>query len=490
MKGVKQQKTMFRIILSAALLGLAQTVRADGFNPSVDELLDTGLKLVQIVTVGGEEPTCEAVQAPEGCWGVGTTNKTKVQARMTIQQGENVLYDSGEYQKDESGVQVSLRGNQSALMDKKSYKLKLQKKADLLLRGDKTYNDKQWALIKDEESNLISLNTLVGFKVGQLAGLQWVPSLEYVNVLLNGDYKGVYMLVETVKEGSHRVDVDKAGGYIIEYDAYWWNEELCLDEGRWYYYAPMRYTFKYPDADDITQEQTDYIQRRVDDMELSIEEGTYEQQIDVESFAAWLMAHDILGTADNGGSNIFLTLHDNGEEAKFQMGSLWDMDSIERMEDDWSRVHLMWGFYFYQLFNSRNLAFMAAYWQKWLKMSPRLVSLMDTFLDGFAASEQGQGLDRAMQFDARRWGYTAKTVAGEVSRNKSWFKARKAWLDRNVPVQCAPYLNYLVDVRQLEVQEPAATGRVYDLWGRKATPRSRGLLLKANRKYTQKSDRR
>lgn len=205
---------------------------------------------------------------------------------MSIQQGGVVLYDSGEYQNDVSGVQVSLRGNQSALTDKKAYKLKLQKKADLLLRGDKTYNDKQWALIKDEESNLISLNSLVGFKVGELAGLQWLPQLEYVNVVMNGDYKGVYMLMESVKEGSRRLDVSKDSGYIIEYDSYWWNEDLCLEEGRWYYYAPMRYTFKYPDADDITQEQIDYIQGRVNDMELAIEEGTYEQQIDVESFAA------------------------------------------------------------------------------------------------------------------------------------------------------------------------------------------------------------
>lgn len=465
------------------VLCLVQTARADGFNPSVDELLATGLKLVQIETVGGEEPTCEAVQAPEGCWGISAVNKNKVSARMSIQQGGVVLYDSGEYQNDVSGVQVSLRGNQSALTDKKAYKLKLQKKADLLLRGDKTYNDKQWALIKDEESNLISLNSLVGFKVGELAGLQWLPQLEYVNVVMNGDYKGVYMLMESVKEGSRRLDVSKDSGYIIEYDSYWWNEDLCLEEGRWYYYAPMRYTFKYPDADDITQEQIDFIQGRVNDMELAIEEGTYEQQIDVESFAAWLMAHDILGTADNGGSNIFMTLHDNGEETKFCMGNLWDMDSIERMEGEWSRVHIMWGFYFRHLFNSQNMAFMAAFMQKWDEMSPSLVEQMDAFLDDFAASEQGLGLDRSMQLDAQRWGYTAKTLEGEVSKNKLWFKTRKAWLDENVPVECTPYVNYITDVKHPKVLRTNPSEQIYDLWGRKASPRSRGLLLKGGRKY-------
>ena len=71
------------------------------------------------------------VQAPEGCWGIGATNKTKVPARMTIRRGEDVLYDS----------------------------------------GDKTYNDKQWLLLRDNDVR--TLNAKVGFKVGELAGLQW-----------------------------------------------------------------------------------------------------------------------------------------------------------------------------------------------------------------------------------------------------------------------------------------------------------------------------
>lgn len=113
------------------------------------------------------------VQAPEGCWGTGTTNKTKVPARMTIRRGEDVLYDSGDYQKDVSGLLLSIRGNTSAHTDQPPYKLKLQKKADLLLRGDKTYNDKQWLLLRDNDVR--TLNAKVGFKVGELAGLQWTP---------------------------------------------------------------------------------------------------------------------------------------------------------------------------------------------------------------------------------------------------------------------------------------------------------------------------
>lgn len=456
---------------------LPYAVTAGDFCPSAAELLATGLTLVQIETVDGVEPTCDMVQAPEGCWGTGTTNKTKVPARMTIRRGEDVLYDSGDYQKDVSGLLLSIRGNTSAHTDQPPYKLKLQKKADLLLRGDKTYNDKQWLLLRDNDVR--TLNAKVGFKVGELAGLQWAPQFEYVNLMLNGDYRGLYMLMEAVREGTRRLDVDKTSGYIIEYDVYWWNEDLSLAEGLWYQYAPMRYTFKYPDTDDITQDQVDYIQQRVDEMERAVDEGTYDQQIDVESFAAWLVAHDILGTSDNGGSNIFLTLHDNGEGTKFMMGNLWDMDTIERMKNAWAPIHIMWGFYFAHFFSSTNLSFMAAYKQKWDELSPVLVGTMEAFLDEFAASAEGKALDESLQLDAQRWSYTPREFAAIMETHKSWFTTRKTWLDENVAEQCAPLMTGLpADISK----KTGTSGRVFDLGGRRTGSARHGIVIQDGRK--------
>ena len=206
---------------------------------------------------------------------------------------------------------------------KNPFKIKLQKKADLLFRNGNSYKDKEWGLLKC--SGNIYLNSLVGFKVNEMAGLQWTPCFLYVNVVINGDYKGVYMLMETVKDSKTRLSIDKDNGYIIEYDAYWWNEDLSLPAGQFFMWNSMRYTFKYPDADDITQEQVDYIQGRVEEMENAVTAGNYDEYIDVPSFAAWLVAHDILGDIDGCGSNIFLTLYNSELETKFQMGNIWDL---------------------------------------------------------------------------------------------------------------------------------------------------------------------
>jgi hypothetical protein len=420
---------MRRFLLLTLLLYMSVLIIvAQDYHPGNEKLLVSGLPLVEIVTEGGEEPTCEAILAPQGCMGVGITNKTKVPSRMTITQGEELLYDSGEYEKDGSGLLLSIRGNTSAaLSPKKPYKIKLQKKADLLFRGDNFYNDKEWGLLKCEYGKF--MHSLVGFKVNEMAGLQWTPHFMYVNVVINGDYKGVYMLMETVKNSKSRLSVDKNSGYIIEYDAYWWNEDLCLPAGKFFKWNSMRYTFKYPDADDITQEQTDFIQGRVEEMESSITAGTYDQYIDVPSFAAWLLAQDILGNGDGCGSNIFLTLYDSGEETKFQMGNIWDMDGIEETVDFWAAVHYIYGFYFEWLFGSDNKMFMETYKNQWSELSPILVDEMIRFLDDFSNSEQGLGIAACMQYDAHRWGYASGTLSTEIDKHKRWFTNRKHWLD-------------------------------------------------------------
>ena len=205
------KKQLFLVILMLQLFSIA----AFSDNVSLQEVFDAGLPVLTIMTVNGEEPTYETVDHPNGCNGYSIKNATKVPARMTISHNGIVLYDSGEYIEDKSGLTVKVRGNTSARMSaKKPYKLKLQKKADLLCRGDDKFKDKNWALIRDER-----MLTKAGLKINELGGLQWTPAYEYVNVMFNGDYRGVYMLVETVERNNKcRLNVADSG-YVIEYDA-------------------------------------------------------------------------------------------------------------------------------------------------------------------------------------------------------------------------------------------------------------------------------
>lgn len=155
-----------------ALSAKASAEKEDFFN-LYDSLSNMSIPLLDIITENEEEPTCEIVSAPEGAWGIGILNATKVPASMKIIKNGDVLYESGEYEKKQSGLTIKIRGNTSANKPKKPYKLKLQKKADLLFRGDKKYEDKDWVLLRTGNC----LNTAIGFWASELIDQEWTPGI-------------------------------------------------------------------------------------------------------------------------------------------------------------------------------------------------------------------------------------------------------------------------------------------------------------------------
>ena len=87
---------------------------ANSFSYTLDSIKSLGLPVITIETEDGEEPTCEYVEHPEGMAGYGTRNATKVPGRLTITLGDELLFDSGPYAKDSSGMRIKIRGNSSA----------------------------------------------------------------------------------------------------------------------------------------------------------------------------------------------------------------------------------------------------------------------------------------------------------------------------------------------------------------------------------------
>jgi len=86
---------------------------------SVEELQKLGLPVLEVETVHHEEPTCEVVYPPEGAVGIGITNATKVPGRVRLFGPEGLLYDSGEYAEDLSGMTLKIRGNTNGSNNKK-----------------------------------------------------------------------------------------------------------------------------------------------------------------------------------------------------------------------------------------------------------------------------------------------------------------------------------------------------------------------------------
>ncbi|MCR4899964.1 MAG: CotH kinase family protein [Treponema sp.] len=390
----------------------------------------TSLPIVQIDTVNGEEPTGEAITYEEGGGNYGATlkNETKVPARMYIYKDgqENAVYDSGEYNKDaKTGLTIKLRGNTSAFSEKKPYKIKLQKKADLLagiLPGrDSSYKDKEWILLKDATS----LNTFVGMAVADIAGTPWTPEFAFVNVVINGDYRGVYLLIEAITKNEKRINVSD-NGYIIERDAYWWNEDVKFITSLY----NQKYTFKYPDDDDITDnpDLQSYIENYMNELEQHIQNGTYEDYIDVESFARWLLIHDILGTWDGAGSNCYMIKNDNTENSKVYMATTWDYDTNYREKDVFATQHYSGRAYGAWLLSNINTAVKDSYKSQWETVS---ISLWNTLLSKIEELQnlQGEDINLSRKCDAIRYDTKSNSIENEINRIEDWFTSRTVWLN-------------------------------------------------------------
>jgi hypothetical protein len=388
-------------------------------------LLATGLPLIRIDTDGGVEPTCEYVAHPPGCNGAGIKNATKVPGSMIMLAGESILYSSGPYVKDESGMTLRIRGNTSAYPAKKPFKIKLQKKKDLLRRGDEDkYKDKDWLLLCYDD-----LRSRAGWKVNQLVGLQWTPGFEYVNLVINGDYRGLYILAESVKRNEKcRLKVSQSG-YAIEYDAYWWNENVTFT-GDWNY--SMQYTFKYPEDDEVTDSQIGYIKDFIIKTESAIRSGDYDKYIDVPSFARWLLGHDILGSLDCAGSNYFLTKYDSNADSKLIMANMWDFDGIYQMKDSWANTHIWRGFYFPALLESGNRLFRETYVEVWQSLSGSLCKNASAYMKSLVNSDEGRALDASIALDNKRWKAGHPSVATSVELSRQWFDTRGGWLNNAI----------------------------------------------------------
>lgn len=466
--------TLLSVFLFSSLFALAQVEK----DFSLENIVELGLPIIEITTKDGKEPTCEYIAPPEGCIGSGITNAVKIEGRVRVLKNGKPIFDSGIFEKGKAGMKIKIRGNSSARADKKAFKIKLEKKADLLMRENKKqHEDKNWVLLKND---VLSLNTLIGFKIDKLLNRGWSPSGKYVNVMFNGDYRGIYMLAESIERNADsRINVDKKTGYIIEEDPYWWNEEKHLDKGylESSFLNYMRYTFKYPDDKDLTPKQQEEIQADVIKMEKAIENGSYQDEIDVRSFALWLLAHDILGDKDSAGSNMYLTKYDNTANSLFQMGPLWDFDAILTTEEDWARIHNE--YYFDLLFKSSNKTFFNTYNNLIANEEKQIIGNMVAFLKDYSTTEEYKGLEKSYPMDWKRWEnarYYGKGKPLDITLQNAitWFQKRGATLNKLWETS--------LGIKEVSKDKAQSDDAYYNIMGQRIQPNAKGIVIHKGRK--------
>ncbi|MDR1219054.1 MAG: CotH kinase family protein, partial [Treponema sp.] len=261
----------------------------------------TGLPLMKIDTQGGV-----AIASKE----------TYVYTNIKIVDPNNAAYNV-----ELTGYKDRIRGRGNATWSypKKPYKIKLDKKTDMLGMG----KDKDWVLLANYCDKTL-LRTAIAFKLGELLEFPWTPKARFVELFLNGEYMGNYQLVEGIKQGDDRVDIPETG-YIVERDGYYLSEPRYFVTNDSY-----GYSFKNPDTDDLTDDQWNYIRDYMNEFESALGSGSfadpvngYSKYIDTESFAKWFLFQNILANMD---TNPFLVKADDTYTTQLFMGPVWDFE--------------------------------------------------------------------------------------------------------------------------------------------------------------------
>ncbi len=368
---------------------------------------DIGIPVLNIETVNHEMPIRTVVQAPEGCIGTSITDNNYVPGRMTMSlKGQNI-YDTKEYEKNVSGMRIKIRGNSTgAFLDQLPYKIKLSKKYDLLGRDDEGFKHKEWLLLSmytwnkkftNQESNILHITGLI---ISKILDKEWTPEYGFVNVVLNDEYQGMYYLMEAVTKGDKRVQLADTG-FLVEHDTFWWNEDLYFKTD--YQVYSCGYTFKYPDSDDVTEEMQAAVQDCINKAEHAIyNNGDVCDYIDLESFAKWMLIHDILGTDDAAGANRFMYRTDNS--SLLCMGPAWDYDSSFR-SDSWSTIHSYSWFYYPELFKRED--FVKTYITLWKSVRPTILNDIQSEFDE-VWEKYGDVFDKSMAIHRTKYPYEGR----------------------------------------------------------------------------------
>lgn len=258
------------------------------------------------------------------------------------------------------------RGNTSWGQEKKSYTVKLDKKATLL-DMDKS---KDWVLVAAHE-DFSQLRNLMGQYLGELAGVTYTLKMRPVDFWYNGAYWGTYMLAQKIEIESTRVDITKytAGcgvgqtGFLLEFDGHVCEgdfeahrEEYRIDVGEGYevYYNPVSDELFFPltiGGKWLTIKKPSYTKYLINDtaqiryvydyvyaaMKALREHRSYEEvcrYIDVESFTNWYIVEEFMNNCDSSfHSSCYMTLDVGG---RLQMGPVWDFDRSSDNCDYWN----------------------------------------------------------------------------------------------------------------------------------------------------------
>lgn len=344
-------------------------------------------------------------------------------------------------------LEIKARGNWTrTAFVKKPFKLKLGKKQTLLGLS----KSKHFALLAHADDNYGFLRNYTAFELGRRLGLPWTPSVVPVELVLNGDYRGIYFLTESIRAEEERVDIAEltdncddpalvSGGYIIELDNYVEQEnqiripEYSTIPGD--YSRTLRITFDTPEI--YSDLQRRFITDQFNGMNRLVGSGDDDMwsYLDLDDAARYYIVCELTGHTEayNGSTYLF---RDRGEGEKWHFSPLWDFgNAFNCPVTDYFYKQTYFPHNWVPSF-VRNRKFMDKVRETWRWFRGNRFGGLFADMAAYVSA-----IDRAAKADADRWRNAGKTnnngvnvmvndnVQGKRAEVESYLNRRIAWLD-------------------------------------------------------------
>ena len=427
----------------------------------------------------------------------------KIEADMgIIDNGEGNRNNIGDpFNQFNGKIGIEIRGSSSQQFPKLQYGIETRdgsgNAVDVSLLGLPAEND--WVLSANYADKSLMRNSLA-YNLARSEG-RYASRSKYFELVLNGEYQGVYVLFEKIKRTKSRLNISKlastdvsgdavTGGYIIKID------RVAIDDSGWYsLYKPYAgatnrtmYLFDYPKPADIVPAQALYIQNYVGTFERVMNSPDfanpttgYQAYFDLSAAVDYVLLSEITKNVDDYRLSCFMFKERDSKGGKLTAGPAWDYD-IAFGNADYYSAYDSAGWNITELpvtlatvddafpipFWWPRLAQDSTFWnaakERWITLRANQFSLssIDHFIDSLASY-----VDEAQERNFERWPilgvhvfanwFVGSTYPQEVQFLKDWVAARVRWMDHNL---LSDGTTHGVALNELQVDIDSLTARL------------------------------
>ena len=405
-------------------------------------------------------------------YGVEIPDEPRIPASMGIINNESgINYIDDPFNDFDGSITIERRGNSSQWQGKTPYRFETVddegENSNVELLGMPAEND--WVLYAPWQDKTMIRNVLT-YQLSNEMG-RYASRSRHVELYLNDEYRGIYVLMEKIKRDGNRVDISKlnpdeitgddvTGGYILKFDWFYTGDNIGGFESE---FDDMIYNYHYPKPSDIVPEQEAYIEEYINGFE-TIMMGTdytndstgYPSIMNVESFVDFILLQELAKNVDAYRLSTYIYKDKESVDNRLTAGPVWDFnhgfgncDYGETWEvDNWlleynpeggDQMAFWWELLWEDLAFQHKAAVRYTELRQTIFSEEHIYSIIDSIADYL-----GPAVDR----NFARWPllgnyiwpnyYVFDTYEEEIDYLKSWTAQRLAWMDSDILLSLDP----------------------------------------------------